>query len=196
MNDQRDTLSELYTQHKQRHSPPDSLRRYVLQKARNNTARRQRSETLRHWRLGVAAAVSMLALVTIWGTSYFIQHMPKHAVPVALVQYHGFDADADHSPSFASRRAEHFNAYQHRQLVVRSRYEQTATVIIADGTLALEDCRDKIFALSASLVAALHAKQKLPADLQTGERVSVAFNQDGYILEVIRSPEPLRCESA
>lgn len=195
MNDHNDPLAEQYQQHKRNHPAPDKLRRFVLQKNQHHGRKASASQQFRQWQLASAAVVALIAFIGIWGTSKTLIQLPATSVDVAMVQYHGFDTSKSGQPDFHAKKVRQFTAYQQRQLIVMSRYQQPATVIATGDGLILSSCNENIIALSDSLVANLHKKNSIPGDLAPGDVVDIAFNQDGYILELTR-PLPALTESS
>ncbi len=184
MSDQHDPLAEQYQQHKRHHPAPDKLRSFVLQKNRHQQRHVYSRFPLRQWQLGAAVAIAIFAFVSIWGTSRTLTGQPDSAVDVAIVQYHGFDESSITQPDFRASQIRQFTAYQQRQLIVMSRYQQPATVVATGQSLILSSCDEDIIALSDSLVAALLQTNRIPQDLSPGDSVEIAFNQDGYIIEL------------
>lgn len=186
MTDQHDPLAEHYQQHKRHHPAPDKLRRYVLQKNSHHTRKASTPLAMRQWQLAAAAVVAIIAFVGIWGTSLSLVSHPGTLVDVAMVQYHGFDTSDTTQPDFRAKKTRQFTAYQQRRLIVLSRYQQPATVIAVGQTLVLSSCNEDIIALSDSLVATLHETNSMPDVLTPGDTVDIAFNQDGYIIELTK----------
>ncbi|WP_414828838.1 hypothetical protein [Alteromonas sp. H39] len=186
MTDQHDPLAKQYQQHKRHYPAPDKLRRYVLQKNSHHARKVSSPLPLRQWQLAAAAVVAIIAFIGIWGTSITLVTPPGTVVDVAMVQYHGFDTSTGKQPDFSAQKVREFTAYQQRQLIVSSRYQQPATVLTVGDTLVLSNCNEDIIALSDSLVATLHEKKSIPDTLSPGDIVDIAFNQDGYIIELTK----------
>ncbi|BDX04900.1 hypothetical protein [Planctobacterium marinum] len=187
-------LQQQYQRQKQSAQPPESIKRYVLAKARR-ADKSPGSGLQKLPMLALAASLLVLAWLVL-----LPERQLKQETQFTVIDYHGLEAESSGSVDSApaiQRRFE-YNAAQQRyayQSQLGNAERKVARLSIQlDGSWQLATCEQNALLISKELVALLQKQQRLPAVLQPEAPMEVLFANDGKILQINQTEAPLLCD--
>lgn len=183
-------LQDLYQQRKRAHKAPSRIKKHVLLKAKRNARKSESSPWMN------AAALAATLIICVW----FAVNVPVNEPSpdnVALVEFHSLSGENKSGDNPVDRVFEYAKLQKDFQ---NSRNKKLAPPQIAEIMTIDEDewllktCNNELLRVSSELIASLSEQQLVTPDLNSGEAVMLALNDEGYILDIRRQENLSVCE--
>jgi hypothetical protein len=197
--DSDDALSKLYNNEKQSHSSPNSIRRNVILAAKKEELKANSlSNQFKHWAnrsTSLIAASAVIALVVVVGIGqYKLDKGGFNQEEYTNIQIHSFSAPQELASD--KLRLQYDTAYKdflQQQGTLSAHHKTSAKLKVTNEGWSLATCQNELVQISGELLAVLNDMQRVDIDLHAGDSVDILFAMDGRIIQLLKSPEPLRC---
>ncbi|MFQ3250873.1 MAG: hypothetical protein ACI9O6_002713 [Glaciecola sp.] len=194
-----EALSALYNIEKQSLSSPKSIRRNVMLAAKKEElAANSFSNQLKRWAnrsTSLLAATALVALVAVvWVGQYKLDQGGFNQEAFTSVQIHSFSVPEELASD--KIRLQYDAAYKdflQQQGTLSAHHKTSATLRVTNNGWSLATCRNELVQISDELLAVLNDMQRVDSELHAGDSVDILFAMDGRIIQLLKSPVPLRC---
>ncbi|MFT2090340.1 hypothetical protein [Paraglaciecola sp. 2405UD69-4] len=185
-----DTLSKLYSKRKSQHPAPASIKHKLL-----NAQAADKSNTAIFNRISyVAVAASTLLLIGVMLLRN--QQFNTPAVAYQTIEIHSLETEASNplsSESIKNRYAQHYEDYLMQQKTYAQHHQKHAKLTVAGNTWELTTCDNQVMQVSEELITALTEIHQIGSQVNSGDIVEIAFDQNGIILGIQSTSVPLTC---
>ncbi|MDO6566068.1 hypothetical protein Q4561_03270 [Alteromonas sp. 1_MG-2023] len=223
MNDENEQFRHAYQQSKSQYKVPSRIKRSVLNNASGHSYShfwQKLGVWHKEWFAFTAAAFVLVLLIGIYDFKSQVNEgfdvadnglvgneaLNNKAKGISLnttkfgpievtLEVHGFKDEianvqvADYSKKYTA----YSRAYEQQLATFKAVSTRVATLTNVDNQWTLVDCTSKRITLSDSLVASMREHQRIATGIEIGDQVALAFNQNGFILNITRSTIPKMC---
>lgn len=198
MHDSDESLNKAYQASQKANQAPDNIKKAVL---RANSRRNQKpasSRTWYDWATAYAASLAIAVLIGFLGFHHWSQQIwqPAPSLEITTIMHGYTDGELEPNtltPSLRNKQALGWQAYQQQQLASSIIHNNVATLVKADNDWVLQDCEQNLIKISPQLISQLLNQHRLPTDVKPGDALQIAFNQQGFIVEIAAAGVPLQC---
>jgi hypothetical protein len=194
-----EALTALYNNKKQGQSSPKSIRRNVMLAAKKEElAANSFSNQLKRWAnrstslLATSALVALIAVV--WVGQYKLNQGAFNQEEYTNVQIHSFSVPEELASD--KIRLQYDAAYKdflQQQGTLSAHHTTSAKLRVTKDGWSMATCRNELVQISDELLAVLNDMQRVDIELHAGDSVDILFAMDGRIIQILKSPVPLRC---
>jgi len=194
-----DVLSSLYQKDKMRGESPSAIRRNVMLAANKEAlASSGIGMQLKRWvqaSKSLVAATAMIALVAVvWVGQYKLERGAFNQNQYTNVQIHSLSAPQElASNNIRLKYDVAYKEFLQQQGTLAAHHQSSAKLRLNDNGWTLATCKNELLQISDELLNILKDVQRLDTDLVIGDSVNILFAMDGRIIQIVKSPKPLRC---
>ncbi len=194
-----DVLSSLYEKDKMSVSSPSAIRRNVMLAANKEAlATSGIGNQLKRWMQtskSLIAATAMFALVAVvWLGQYKLERGAFNQSQYTNVQIHSLSAPQElASNDIRLKYDAAYKEFLQQQGTLSAHHQSSAKLRLNDNGWTLATCKNELLQISNELLNILKDVQRIDTDLVIGDSVNILFAMDGRIIQIVKSPEPLRC---
>ena len=192
-----DELKSAYQQERRKHHAPNHIKHSIM--AHNRRANQyEASKGVRNlfskqWVSFSAAAFSLVVLYGVYQLSEeHAQRVTTAPINVA-VEYHTLEHEATQQHSYANRFSTYTTEYERINQLSERVLTKPVTLIANEGDWQFIDCQQHTIILSAALVNALSVQESIRGDIALGAQVAMSMSENGKILLIEPSTQPLMC---
>jgi hypothetical protein len=194
-----EVLGSLYKKDKMRGSSPSAIRRSVMLAANQEALASSSIGTqFKRWMQtskSLIAATAMVALVAVvWVGQYKLEQGAFNQNQYTNVQIHSLAEPQElASNSIRLKYDVAFKEFLLKQGTLAAHHQSSAKLRLNDNGWTLATCKNELLQISDELLNILKDVQRIDTDLVIGDSVNILFAMDGRIIQIVKSPEPLRC---
>lgn len=185
------SLEEQYEMRKASHTAPPSIKRHILA---NHASSNTFSNIFQ--RIGYVTAAACTLLFFGLFTLHNVNNKQTEST-ANFVYIHTLDDGMNQSthPRLAinQKYATAYQAYLQQKQTFAFHHQKQATLELTQNGWQLKTCEDETMLLSNALIAALIDMKKIDHSLMTGDTVNIAFAQNGIVLSIDASNNPMQC---
>lgn len=182
-------LQQQFQQQKNNVKAPDAIKRNVLAKARRNAGEAQPMFSLVNFQsVAVLASLFVFGWVFWWPTE-----APTSHNEMAMLEYHILETEQPAANARALSYAALSDLSTNSTLSANNR-KHVRLAIKPDGAWQLTSCEDQEILLSRELVAMLQDYERVPVTVSPDKPMDLLLAQDGKVLQLLESEEPLSCD--
>lgn len=194
-----DVLSSLYEKDKMREPSPSAIRRNVMLAANKEAlASSSIGNQLKRWMQtskSLIAATAMIALVAaVWIGQYKLERGAFNQNQYTNVQIHSLSEPQElASNNIRLKYDAAYKEFLQQQGTLTAHHQSPAKLRLNDNGWTLATCKNELLQISDELLNILKDVQRIDTNLVIGDSVNILFAMDGRIIQIVKSPEPLRC---
>ncbi len=192
-------LASFYEKGKMRGSSPSAIRRNVMLAANKDAlASNSIGMQFKRWvqtSKSLIAATAMIALVAVvWLGQYKLQQGAFNQNQYTNVQIHSLaEAQELVSNDIRLKYDAAYKEFLQQQGTLAAHHQSSAKLRLNDNGWTLATCKNELLQISDELLNILKDVQRIDTGLVIGDSVNILFAMDGRIIQIVKSPEPLRC---
>jgi negative regulator of sigma E activity len=141
------------------------------------------------------AATAMIALVAaVWVGQYKLERGAFNQDQYTNVQIHSLSEPQElASNNIRLKYDAAYKEFLQQQGTLAAHHQSSAKLRLNDNGWTLATCKNELLQISDELLNILKDVQRIDTNLVLGDSVNILFAMDGRIIQIVKSPEPLRC---
>lgn len=192
-------LGSLYEKDKMRGSSPSAIKLNVMLAANKEAlASSSIGMQFKRWMQtskSLIAATAMVALVAVvWVGQYKLERGAFNQNQYTNVQIHSLAETQElASNNIRLKYDAAYKEFLQQQGTLAAHHQSSAKLRLNDNGWTLATCKNELLQISDELLNILKDVQRIDTGLVIGDSVNILFAMDGRIIQIVKSPEPLRC---
>lgn len=189
----------LYSADKANRSTPRSVRRNVMLAAKKEElAFNALPNQIKNWAnttKSLLASSALVALVAVvWVGQYKLEQGGFDEGQYTNVQIHSLSSgESLASENIRLKYDEAYREFLQQQGTLSAHHQSSAKLQMSNEGWTLATCENELLQISDELLAVLNDVKRVDIDLAVGDSVDILFAMDGRIIQILKSPVPLRC---
>jgi hypothetical protein len=191
-NESKHDLDALYAKRKSQHKSPASLKKQILLSHQQSLSW---SKVFNRMTYMATAACTLL----LFGVFMLQTQSPQPVTPDNLVYLHSLDTQLQSSTNQTQRLATNqkyvdaYRSYLNQEQTFALHHSKQAKLLLTPSGWKLTTCDDQALLVAQSLINELTRVQQIELGLNSGDVVDIAFAQNGIVLGIQSSPQPMIC---
>lgn len=194
-----DALGSLYEKDKMRKPSPSAIRRNVMLAANKEAlASSSIGNQLKRWmqtsKLLIGTTAMITLVVAVWVGQYKLEQGAFNQNQYTTIQIHSLSEPQElASNNIRLKYDVAYKEFLQQQGTLAAHYQSSAKLRLNDNGWTLATCKNELLQISDELLNILEAVHRIDTNLVLGDSVNILFAMDGRIIQIVKSPEPLRC---